>query len=60
MILNVITEYGWRTTMQKKIATRSLVAKYARTFNVAAVHVDKKKANKSGKVKHKQEVTIYD
>jgi predicted negative regulator of RcsB-dependent stress response len=50
MILNATTEFGWRVTMDKQ---KNLVAKHARTFNVAAVHVDKKKANKRGKLKHK-------
>lgn len=33
---------------------RNLVSKHARTFNVAAVHVDRKKASKRGKIKHKE------
>jgi hypothetical protein len=37
--------------MQKQ---KNLVAKYARTVNVAAVHVDRKKASKRGKIKHKR------
>ena len=31
----------------------NLVAKHARQFNKAAVHADRKKAAKKGKVKHK-------
>jgi hypothetical protein len=32
---------------------KNLVAKHARQFNKAAVHVDRKKASKRGAVKHK-------
>jgi len=33
--------------------TRNLTAKHARSFNSAAVHVDRKKAMKRGAQKHK-------
>jgi len=39
--------------MDNNSKTRNLVAKHARTFNKAAVHVDRKKAARKGKVKHK-------
>lgn len=39
---------------------KNLVAKHARKFNVAVVHVDRKKDEKRGKTKHKKEVTNYD
>ena len=34
-------------------SVNNFVAKHARTFNVAAVHEDRKKASKAGKRKHK-------
>jgi hypothetical protein len=51
MILNAISEYGWSKKMQQ--IKKNLVAKHARKYNVATVHVDRKKAEKRGKVKHK-------
>ena len=33
----------------------NLVAKHAKKYNKAAVHVDKKKAAENGKVKHKKQ-----
>ena len=41
------------TKNQKQSLVKNLTAKYARKFNVAAVHVDRKKDEKRGKVKHK-------
>ncbi len=38
---------------------RNLVAKHARVYNVATVHVDRKKAMKQGKIKHKNKGVIY-
>lgn len=38
---------------QKKTTQNNLVAKHARTFNKAAVHKDRKKAQKKGYRKHK-------
>lgn len=38
---------------QKKPAEQNLVAKHAKTFNLAHVFEDRKKAAKRGKVKHK-------
>ncbi len=38
--------------MQKQ---RNLVAKHARTYNVAIVEEDRKKASKRGRYKHKKE-----
>jgi hypothetical protein len=58
MTLNVISESGWSKKMQQ--IKKNLVAKHARTFNVAAVHIDRKKAEKSGKVKHKGEVMDHE
>lgn len=37
--------------MNSKI--NNLVAKHARAFNKASVHIDRKKAAKRGKIKHK-------
>jgi len=37
-----------------KHTNRNLVAKHAGSFNRSAVHVDRKKASKSGEVKHKR------
>jgi len=39
--------------MDSKLTNRNLVAKHARKFNKAAVHVDRKKAARKGKLKHK-------
>ena len=41
--------------MTKAPSVNNFVAKHAREFNVAAVHVDKKKRDKSGWRKHKDE-----
>ena len=38
----------------KQMPTNNFVAKHARKFNKAHVHVDRKKADKRGKRKHKR------
>ncbi|MEO0442658.1 MAG: hypothetical protein AAFZ92_02815 [Pseudomonadota bacterium] len=40
----------------KRSASNNPVAKYARRFNKAAVHKDRKKALKRGQTKHKKQV----
>lgn len=37
----------------KRERVNNLVAKHARKFNKAAVHIDRKKASKRGHIKHK-------
>ncbi len=39
---------------------RNLVAKFAKTYNKAHCHLDKKAALKRGKVKHKQQFKMRD
>ena len=39
---------------------RNLVAKFAKTYNKAHCHLDKKAAFKRGKVKHKQHLKMFD
>ena len=45
-----------RPSGQKKTESTNPVAKHARKFNKAAVHTDKKKAQKKGYVKHKKDI----
>lgn len=40
--------------MKTKTKTNNLVAKHAKTYNKAAIHLDRKKAMKAGKAKHQK------
>ena len=48
-----LTPPGYGAKGSNKVESRNPVAKHARKFNKAAVHTDKKKAQKKGYVKHK-------
>lgn len=52
MIYNSVIELG-----DIIMKVNNLVAKHARTFNKAHIHVDRKKATKRGKIKHKKAFT---
>ena len=49
----------WQVILEVNMKTkkfRNLTAKYARGFNKCSVQVDRKRAQKLGKVKHKKDI----